>query len=437
MIVPKADTLFIGDLPITELAKEYGEPLYIYDAEVIEKQCEKLRSALPDRFDIFYSMKANPNVSVVAALNPWVNGLEVSSLRELYIGLCAGFTPDRIIFVGPSKSEEELKEAVRKEIYCIVAESEQEVILIDQISLEMGRSPNVALRINPAFDAAGSKLKMGGSARQFGIDEEGIEEVIKRVKTLTNINIIGIHIYLGTRILDHEVAWKNTQYILELAKRLQEATGLEMRMIDVGGGLGVSYFAGEHDFDIEAFGEKFNSSFSEYAKYFPNTRFIMETGRYLVADSGIYVTRVRYVKSSRGQKFLLTSGGMNHHQATTSVGTLVKNHFPIEILNKMSQEKVQEVNVCGPLCTPADVLGKSVKMVDVEPGDLLGILRSGAYGLTASPFRFLSHDHPIEVLVYKGQSFVIRKQTTVDQILDYQVLVPGHTYQPPVAAAAK
>jgi diaminopimelate decarboxylase len=437
MIVPKADTLCIGDLPITELAKQYGEPLYIYDAEVMEKQCQKLRSALPDTFEIFYSMKANPNISVVAALNPWVNGLEVSSMRELHIGLRAGFSAQRIIFVGPSKSEDEIREAVSKEIYSIVAESEQEVVLIDRISREMGRSTNVALRINPAFDAAGSKLKMGGSARQFGIDEEGIEEVIKRVKTLTYAHIIGIHIYLGTRILDHQVAWKNTRYILELAQRLQEATGIEMRMIDVGGGLGVAYFAGEHDFDIDSFAEDFNSFFPQFLKSFPNTRFIMETGRYLVADSGVYVTRVRYVKSSRGQKFLLTSGGMNHHQATTSIGTLVKNHFPIEILNKMSQDKVQDVNVCGPLCTPADVLGKSVKMVDVEPGDLLGILQSGAYGLTASPIKFLSHDHPIEVLVYKGQSFVIRKEATVDQILDNQILVPAHAYQSRIGAAAK
>lgn len=437
MIVPQGDTLFIGDLPMTELAKEYGEPLYIYDVEVIEKQCEKLRSALPPRFEIFYSMKANPNVSIVAALSQWVDGLEVSSMRELYVGLAAGFSAERIIFVGPSKSEDELREAVSKQIYCIVAESEEEVFLVDRISRAMGQITNVALRINPAFDAAGSKLKMGGSARQFGIDEEGIETVINRVKALANANVIGIHIYLGTRILDHEVAWKNTKYILELAQRLQETTGLEMRMIDVGGGLGVSYFTGEHDFDIDAFREDFKSFFPEYSKSCPNARFIMETGRYLVADSGVYVTRVRYVKSSRGQKFLLTSGGMNHHQATTSIGTLVKNHFPIEIVNKMSHEKVQDGNVCGPLCTPADVLGKSVKMADAEPGDLLGILKSGAYGLTASPIKFLSHDHPMEVLVYKGQSFIIRKQSTVDQILDNQVLVAAHDYQSRIVAAAK
>jgi diaminopimelate decarboxylase len=437
MIVPQGDTLFIGDLPVTELVERYGEPLYIYDVEVMENQCKKLRSALPDRFEIFYSMKANPNVSVVAALSPWVNGLEVSSMRELYVGLFAGFSPDRIIFVGPSKSEDELREAVSKQIYCIVAESEEEVFLVDRISRELGRTTNVVLRINPAFDAAGSKLKMGGSARQFGIDEEGIEAVINRVKSLAHARLSGIHIYLGTRILDHEVAWKNTKYILELAQRLQEATGLEMRLIDVGGGLGVSYFTGEHDFDIDGFREDFNSFFPEYSKSCPNARFIMETGRYLVAESGVYVTRVRYVKNSRGQKFLLTSGGMNHHQATTSIGTLVKNHFPIEIVNKMSQEKVHDGNVCGPLCTPADVLGKSVKMVDVKAGDLLGILKSGAYGLTASPIKFLSHDHPIEVLVYKGQSFVIRKESTVDQILDNQVLIPAHDYQSLTAAAAK
>ena len=423
MISTKGDELHVGYISVSELVKKYGEPFYVYDGEVIEGQYNKVRAAVPAEVQVFYSMKANPNVSVVAALSNLAQGAEVSSLRELYVARQAGFTPDRIIFVGPSKTEEEIREAISLQIRCLIVESEHELLLADQIAGEMNSTIKVALRVNPAFDAAGSKLKMGGSARQFGIDEEIIADVLRRSAVLQHAQVIGIQVYLGTRILDFEVAWKNTKYVLELGRRLQQETGVEMRLIDFGGGLGVAYFTGEHSFDIEQFGKEFRAFFAEYRETMPRAEFIMELGRYLVAESGIYVSKVQYVKKSRGQKFVLVTGGMNHHQATTSIGTLVKNHFPIEILNKMNAEKTEDVSVCGPLCTPTDVLGKSVKMTEVVPGDLLGILKSGAYGLTASPIKFLSHDHPMEVMVYRGSDFLIRKRSSVEKILDDQVLV--------------
>jgi len=423
MIVAEGKELYVGGLPVTKLAEKYGEPMYVYDAEVIESQYRKLKSVLPEQIEIFYSMKANPNVSLVSFLSRLTTGVDVSSLREMYVAEQAGFTPDRMLFVGPSKSERELREAIGKKIFLLVVESEQELLQADKIAGELGVTANVALRINPAFDAAGSKLKMGGGARQFGVDEEGVEPILRNAATLRHARVTGIHVYLGTRILDYDVAWKNTRYVLELAQRLRETAGIELSLVDFGGGLGVPYFNGEHDFDIEKFGEEFRKFFDAYLASMPPTRFIMELGRYLVAESGIYVTRARYVKKSRGQKFVLVSGGMNHHQATTSIGTLVKNHFPMEILNKMGLPKEEEAHVCGPLCTPADVLGKSVKMAAVEPGDLLGLLKSGAYGLTASPLKFLSHDHPIEVMVYKGKDYLIRKESSVADIMNSQVLV--------------
>lgn len=358
-----------------------------------------------------------------------------SSLREMYVAQKAGFTPDRILFVGPSKSEAELREAIAKQIFLLVIESEQELLLADRIAGELDKTIEVAVRINPAFDAAGSKLKMGGGARQFGIDEEGIEKVLRRTSRLDHARVTGIHVYLGTRILDYEVAWKNTRYVFELAQRIRESAGIELRVIDFGGGLGVPYFAGEHEFDIEKFGEQFHLFFKDYYNSMPPARFIMEVGRYLVAESGIYVTRARYVKKSRGQTFVLVSGGLNHHQATTSIGALIKSHFPIENLSKMGLPKDEEVHVCGPLCTPADVLGKSVRMAGVEPGDLLGILKSGAYGLTASPIDFLSHGHPVEVMVYKGKDFLVRNETSVEEVLRNQILVTSNALAPPIKAA--
>jgi diaminopimelate decarboxylase len=424
MIIAKGNELHISQFPITSLVEKYGEPMYIYDAEVIERQYHRIRAAMPEQVEIFYSVKANPNISIVAFLSHLAQGAEVSSLRELYVARSAGIAPQRILFVGPSKSEIELREALDQGVFCIVVESTQELELVDQLADEMDRPCNVLLRINPAFDAAGSKLKMGGSARQFGMDEEGIEEMFRKAASLKCAQVSGIHVYVGTRILDHEVAWKNCQYALELGRRLQEKTGVAIRVIDFGGGLGVPYFGGEHELDVEEFGRKFRSYFSEYQRTMPETRFIMELGRFLVAESGIYISKVRYTKKSRGQKFALVGGGMNHHQATTSIGTLIKDHFPIEILNKMALPKNDKVTVCGPLCTPTDVLGKSVQMVEVEPGDLLGILKSGAYGLTASPVKFLSHDHPIEVMVYRGMDYLIRQASAVSDILQHQLLAP-------------
>jgi len=424
MIVAEGNELHIGQFPITSLVEKYGEPMYIYDAEVIERQYRRIRAALPEQVEIFYSIKANPNISIVAFLSHLAQGAEVSSLREMYVARSAGIPPQRILFVGPSKSEIELREALDQGIFCIAVESAQELGLVDQLADEMDRPCAVILRINPAFDAAGSKLKMGGTARQFGIDEEGIEEMFREAASLKCARVSGIHVYVGTRILDHEVAWKNCQYALELGRRLQEKTGVAIRVIDFGGGLGVPYFGGEHELDVEEFGRKFRSFFSEYQRTMPETRFIMELGRFLVAESGIYLSRVRYTKKSRGQKFVLVGGGMNHHQATTSIGTLIKDHFPIEILNKMALPKNDKATVCGPLCTPTDVLGKGVQMVEVEPGDLLGILKSGAYGLTASPIKFLSHDHPIEVMVYRGMDYLIRQSSAVADILQHQLLAP-------------
>jgi diaminopimelate decarboxylase len=424
MIVAEGNELHIGQIPITSLVEKYGEPMYIYDAEVIERQYRRIRAAMPEQVEIFYSVKANPNISIVAFLSHLAQGAEVSSLRELYVARSAGIAPHRILFVGPSKSETELREALDQGIFCIAVESAQELRLADRLADEMGRPCDALLRINPAFDAAGSKLKMGGSARQFGIDEEGIEEMFREAASLKCARVSGIHVYVGTRILDHEVALKNCQYALELGQRLQEKTGVAIRVIDFGGGLGVPYFGGEHELDVEEFGKKFRSVFSEYQRTMPETRFIMELGRYLVAESGIYLSRVRYTKESRGQKFVLVGGGMNHHQATTSIGTLIKDHFPIEFLNKMALPKNDKVTVCGPLCTPTDVLGKGVQMVEVEPGDLLGILKSGAYGLTASPIKFLSHDHPIEVMVYRGMDYLIRQASAVADILQHQLLAP-------------
>jgi diaminopimelate decarboxylase len=423
MLETKGSELFAGGFSVVELVEKHSEPIYIYDGETIEERCRRLQSLLPADVGVLYSLKANPNPSIAAFVSELVFGADVSSLAELCTALRAGFAPDRIFFVGPSKSREEIRSALQYKIGCVIAESELELEMLNEAADEMGAQANVGLRVNPAFDASGSKLKMGGAPRQFGIDEENVVAIIRNRARLQNLSITGLHAYLGTRILDWKLVLKNTEEILRFAAKLAEETGLDWKFVDVGGGLGIPYFPGESEFDLEQFAAAASELFARYRQSMPNTRFLMEMGRYLTAESGIYVTRVRYVKESRGQKYVLVSGGMNHHQATTSLGSLVKQHFPIVVANKMALPAIQQAFICGPLCTPNDVLGKSVGLPEVKPGDLIAIMKSGAYGFTASPLMFISHPWPGEVLVYKGTDHLIRDPQEMLDVLRNQKLV--------------
>jgi diaminopimelate decarboxylase len=428
MIETKNDILHVGGIPITDLAKKYSDPFYVYDGDAIEQKMRDLRLLLPRQVEIIYSMKANPNASLVALFGELADGLDVSSGRELQVALWSGVSPDRIFFVGPSKSEQEIEEAVRSRIGCLIVESERELGHANRIAERLRLSVQVALRINPAFDAVGAKLKMGGTARQFGIDEERIEQVVHASESLAAISLIGLHAYVGTRILDWNTAVTNTREILGLALRVHQLTGLQLKFVDIGGGFGVAYFPGEHPFDLQRFAQEARPVVEDFSRLMPDTRIVMELGRFLVAEAGVYVTQVRYTKNSRGQKFALVSGGMNHHQATTSIGSIVKNHFPIKILNKVERPAEENVFVCGPLCTPGDVLGRMVHLPLVEEGDLIGILNSGAYGMTASPLEFISHSWPREILVYRGTDYLVRRAPDLEEVLKYQPLAALRSY---------
>jgi len=265
---------------------------------------------------------------------------------------------------------------------------------------------------------------MGGATpRQFGIDEEEAAGVIERARSLEWVSIVGLHVYVGTRILDWHVAVRNTREILEMARRMSDTSGLDLGFVDVGGGFGVPYYPNETDFDLEAYTAEALEIFRTHRVSMPKTAFIIELGRFLTAVSGVYITCVRYVKQSCGQKYVLVSGGMNHHRAATGAGALVKHSFLVEVLNKMDWPKNESAFVCGPLCTPADTLARGGMLLSVAPGDLIGILKSGAYGFTASPLAFISHAWPKEVMVYKGRHYLVRDSGEGHDVLRGQELV--------------
>jgi diaminopimelate decarboxylase len=411
------------------LAREHGTPLFVYDSAVLADSYRELRAALPAEMEIFYSLKANPNITVTGILAGLGARAEVSSLVELRTAVMAGVDPRDIIFLGPGKTAEELAACVANGVYAVVVESFAELAELSGVAEDMDVRQRVLVRVNPAAASAGAGLTMGGKPRQFGIDEEQLLAAGCLPDRFPRLDFAGVHVYLGTRILDVEVVIGNTARNLELAERVAGATGIRLDAVDVGGGLGVAYFDGESDPDLARLAEGMADVLAGFRPRYPHTRLLFESGRFLTARSGTYVTRVRYVKQSLGQWFAVADGGTNHHMAAGGIGSYVRRNFPVRLLTAppadalppdaapVEAPAVLSWHVTGPLCTPSDTILTNVTLPRLHPGDLLGIGRSGAYGPTASPVLFLSHGYPAEVLYHQGRAYLVRsRDESVDLI---------------------
>ena len=412
----------IRGIPVSALAREFGTPLFVYDGDALIERFESLRGRLPGALDLFYSLKANPNVSVCALLNALGAGAEVSSMTELLTARRAGVPANDIIFLGPGKSEAEIEKCLTEGIYAIVCESLPELERIDALAGAHGCQPRVALRVNPGFTVKGSRLTMSGKPRQFGIDDEQLFGLPRLTSKLRHVRLIGVHVYMGTRILREEVIVENTTRILDLAERLSETLGFPLELVDIGGGLGVPYFEGENSLDEAVLADGLKPLIDEFAAHHPGTRLIMELGRYLTAPTGIYVVRVRYVKTSMGESFAVTDGGTHQHMAAVGIGSFVKRNFPVRVLSQPGRTADEQWTIAGPLCTPNDTLVTRALLPRVAAGDLIGVFESGAYGPTASPGLFLGHGYPAEVLVHGGRPYLIRERDDAGTLLRPQRL---------------
>ncbi|MER5439008.1 type III PLP-dependent enzyme [Streptomyces sp. NPDC002790] len=421
----------IQGIAYPELARRFGTPLYVYDADVLTGTLAELRGVLHPALEVFFSLKSNPNISVFSTLQAAGARAEVSSLVELRTVLRAGARPENILFLGPGKSDDELRACLDAEIYAVVAESFDEIDRIDRFAAERGTRQRVLLRVNPSVAISGSRLTMGGKPRQFGIDEDQVLAAGDLTGRWRHADVAGVQVYLGTRILDAEVVGKNTRYILDLARRVAAATGIRLDAVDIGGGLGVAYFDGEQDLVAEAVAKEVNPLLDEFLAEHPGTRMIMESGRYLTGPAGIYVVAVRYTKESMGESFAVADGGTHHHMAAVGIGSFVKRNFPVEVLGNLTEGTEVTAGagqpgrwtVTGPLCTPNDTLLKRVPLPPLKPGDLLGVMRSGAYGPSASPGLFLSHGFPAEVLVRDGEAHLVRSRDELEDLIGKQHLI--------------
>lgn len=391
--------LQVGDIALTRLAQRVGStPFYAYDRALLSARVRHLRAHLPPAVELHYSVKANPMPALVQHLAGLVDGLDVASGGELKVALDTGLAPQRISFAGPGKSEPELRQAIAAGA-CIHAESEREIRAVARLGNELGIAPQLVLRINPDFELKGSGMRMGGGAKQFGIDAEEAPRMLALAASL-ELNVLGFHIFSGSQSLKADAIVEAQAQTIELALRLADATKDPVRMLNIGGGFGIPYFPGEAPLDLAPIGAGLAGLLPRVQAALPQAQLSIELGRYMVGEAGVYVARVIDRKVSRGQVFLVTDGGLHHHLAASgNFGQVIRKNYPVAIGNRMSAPETEAVSVVGPLCTPLDLLADRMELARAEVGDLVVVFQSGAYGMSASPAAFLGHPAAREVLV--------------------------------------
>jgi diaminopimelate decarboxylase len=407
--------VYIRDFSFEDIAAQYGTPFYLYDLDTIKEKIHNVRNAFGDSIEILYAVKANPNRELLRGIRMDVDGLDIASKGEMEQALFAGYEAKKLSFAGPGKNRAELSEAMKYGIGIISVESLRELNDIKTIAIEERMIANIALRINPQLLIKEFAIKMGGKATQFGIDEEDVESAISFMRQHEDsFNFLGVHIYAGTQCMSEEAIAKNIENTLEIAARLKSKHGLECSMINLGGGFGVSYYGEDKKLDLKLLAKLVKPLFANYrSSTGTNPRLIFELGRYLVADAGIYVTRVISEKKSRGEQFYILDGGMNHHLAASgNLGSMIRKNYAVRNLSNPVAPK-ELCNLVGPLCTPIDLMGKGVSIESPRLGDLIGFLNSGSYGFTASPLLFLGHETPVELLIQNGNVTLTRNRKTI------------------------
>jgi diaminopimelate decarboxylase len=353
---------------------------------------------MPERLHIHYAVKANPYRAVLQVISEIVDGFDIASGGELAMVREAGIDPALVSFAGPGKRDAELEAAIAAGV-TLNLESEGEAERALAIARRLGVTPRLAIRVNPDFDLKGSGMKMGGGAKPFGVDAERVPALARRV-IAGGAEWRGFHIFAGSQALDAEAIADTQAQTIELAARLAEDTGVPLPHCNLGGGFGIPYFHGDQPVDIGLVGARLAERFASLPPILAETRFCIELGRYLVGESGVYLTRIVDRKISHGQVFLVTDGGLHHQLAASgNFGTVVRRNYPAAIATRFDAPVEEEASIVGCLCTPLDRLSDNGLFPHAEPGDLVAIFCAGAYGASASPAAFLGQGPAREILL--------------------------------------
>lgn len=385
------DSYFLDIKNMQKLIKTYGTPIYIYNQEIIEKQWRSLRQFLPNDISVYYSVKANPNQDIINIFRQLGTSFEAASKGEIDI-IRNHSNNDKVIFVGPAKTKEDIAYAMEKNVY-IVAESINEIDKINTISKEKGMIEEIAIRINPGYGSG--VLSMGGKT-QFGLDIDNIDKLSNKLSDFNNVTITGFHFFLGTGVTDERDILQNTQKILEVSKIVARKLNVDIKFLDIGGGLGIPYYENDRSLNLEKIQNEFKSLINDFCTQNPAiVEIAFESGRYLVGPAGVFVASVVDVKSSYGVNYIVLDGGFN------AFGLNTYNYgFKIPPFSVLTQNTTNYdvYTICGPLCSSADKFAVNVRCLTPNEGDIVVFYQAGAYSFSASPGLFLSRGFPKEIM---------------------------------------
>lgn len=391
--------LVVGGMTASELVARAGStPLFVYAADRIDARVRALRSAMPQRLSLHYAVKANPYGPILRHMAGLVDGFDIASGGELALVQAAGIASERVSFAGPGKRDAELEAAISAGV-TLNLESAGEAARALVIADRLGQRPRLAVRVNPDFDLKGSGMKMGGGAKPFGVDADKVPALVRSIID-AGADWRGFHIFAGSQALDAEAIADTQAQSLALAARLAMESGARLTHCNLGGGLGIPYFPGDTPVDLERIGDALADQFARLPAEVADTQFCIELGRYLVGESGVYLTRIVDRKESHGELFLVTDGGLHHQLAASgNFGTVVRRNYPVAIATRFEAPVEEEATVVGCLCTPLDRLAEKGGFPRAEVGDLVAVFCAGAYGASASPAQFLGQGPAAEMLV--------------------------------------
>ena len=393
--------LVVGGKTIAQIDKLIGStPFYAYDKTLIANKVASLKSALPDKIQLHYAIKANPYPSLVHFMVDHVYGFDVASKKEMLLALQSGMPANEISFAGPGKTHDDIQAAIVAGI-TLHTESKTEIDRAVALGESLNVKPNIAIRVNPAFELKASGMKMAGGSKPFGIDEELLPQILNELP-YDKINFKGFHIFAGSQNLKASAIIEMHDKTFALAQQLVSITPIKIDYINIGGGLGIPYFPGEQRLVLNEISANLANLLEQYQTTLADIDIIMELGRYLVGEAGVYVSKVVDKKTSRDTTYLICDGGLHHHLSNSgNFGQVIRKNYPVAIGNKLTidEDKSELVNIVGPLCTPLDILADRVKLPVSDIGDYVVVYQSGAYGATASPQEFLSQPSLHEILL--------------------------------------
>lgn len=401
---------------IKDLMNQYDRSFYLYDEIVIEEQIDKLKKNFPD-FEFLYSVKANPYNPVVNFIKEKDFGMDAASEEEVHISERLGLEKEKILYSTPGKTKKNIENTIDKAI--IIADSYNELKIIDEVARENNEKVKVGLRIN--ISPVNSEIPMSS---KFGVDAIGLLDNKDLFESLTNIEIVGIHVHLRSQILDYEILYRYYEKVFNTAVFCMDILGWNIEFINFGGGLGIVY-SEENDtpLDMEKLQNKCSKLVRQYKQKL-NARLIIETGRFITCYSGTYVTKVVDIKESMGIKYIVVEKGLNGFMRP-SIAELLMDYsgrenlkaseplftavdaFDFNILDK--DKNFEKVNLVGSLCTATDVMAKGIELPKAEIGDIVTVSKAGSYAYSLSPVLFASHPMPLQIYLTKDEDLIIEE----------------------------